>query len=135
MVQFYALSVVVNLISGLLLAVGENEKKTSILIKLKELFDSKATKFSLGLLAVITGLFKILTPTSGDIAVVGDIFPDLAGFALGGILLLDFFRASSDSESEPNKTITIILDNKRFIGIAGLIAGILHFLMPGVPII
>jgi hypothetical protein len=133
MVQFYALSVVVNLVSGLLLAVGEGEKKTSALTKLKDLFDTKAAKFSLGLLAVIIGLFKILTPTAGDVVVVGDIFPAVAGFALGGILLLDFFRASSDSE--PSKLTSRILANKRFVGIAGLIAGILHFLMPGVPII
>jgi hypothetical protein len=133
MVQFYALSVVVNLVSGLVLAVGEAEKKPTILTKLRDLFGTKAAKFSLGLLAVIIGLFKILTPTAGDVVVVGDILPALSGFALGGILLLDFFRASSDSE--PSKLTSVILSNKRFVGIAGLVIGILHFLMPGVPII
>jgi len=135
MVQFYALSVVVNVLAGLLLAGGAKENKTTFLYKLKGLFETKAAKFSLGLLSLIVGLFKILTPTSGDVPVVGDILPAVTGFVLGGILLLDFLRTSSDLEEEPNKLSTRILSNKKYIGMAGIVAGILHFLMPAVIIV
>ena len=135
MVQFYALSVVVNVLSGLLLAGGPKEKKTTALYKLQNLFEAKAAKFSLGLLSLIVGLFKILTPTAGDLPVAGDILPAATGFALGGILLLDFLKSSSDVEEEPGKLTARLLSNKKYIGMAGIVAGVLHFLMPGVPII
>jgi len=135
MVQFYALSVVVNVLSGLLLAGAAKEKKTTFLYKLKSLFETKAAKFSLGLLSLIVGLFKILTPTAGDVPVVGDILPAVTGFVLGGILLLDFMRTSSDLQEEPNKLTTRILSNKKYIGMAGIVVGVLHFLMPGVIIV
>ena len=135
MVQFYTLSVVINLLSGLLLASGANEKKTTFLSRLKNLFEGKGSQFSLGLLSLIVGLFKILTPTAGDVPVVGDILPAISGFAVGGILLLEFFRVSSDLEEEPGKLTTRLLDNRRYIGIAAIVVGLLHFLMPGVPII
>ena len=135
MVQFYTLSVVINLLSGLLLASGANEKKTTFLSRLKSLFEGKGSQFSLGLLSLIVGLFKILTPTAGDVPVVGDILPAISGFAVGGILLLEFFRVSSDLEEEPGKLTTRLLDNRRYIGIAAIVVGLLHFLMPGVPII
>jgi hypothetical protein len=163
MVQFYTLSVIVNLLVGLLLTTNEKEGKTTLLGKIKELFEEKGAKFSLGILSLIVGLFKILTPTAGDVAVVGDLLPAITGLSLGVVLLLDFFKASSGMpagaknvstkvEKTPAKTdkttakagdtpvltgnlVSYILANRKYIGIAGIVVSILHFLMPEVPII
>ena len=68
MVQFYALSVFINLVAGLYLASestsqqgGAAAGESGVLARLRELFDEKGAKFSLGLAALIVGLFKILT--------------------------------------------------------------------------
>jgi hypothetical protein len=133
MVQFYALSVFVNVISGLLLA-GDGEKPNPI-SRLKDVFGEKGTKFSLGLFSLIIGLFKILTPVKGDIAVIGDLLPALSGLTLGGVLLLDFFKASSEMPSKMGeKADNFVISNKKFFGIVGIAIGALHFLIPGVPI-
>ncbi len=163
MVQFYTLSVIVNLLAGLLMSANEKEGKTTLLGKIKEIFEGKGAKFSLGILSLIVGLFKILTPTAGDVAVVGDLLPAIAGLCLGVVLLLDFFKASSEMtagaentstkvEKTPAKAdkppakegdspvltgnlVSYILANRKYTGIAGIVVSILHFLMPGVPII
>jgi hypothetical protein len=136
MVQFYALSVFVNLVIGLLLSVDGKSEEASFFGRLKEVLEDRGFKFSLGILSLIIGLFKILTPTIGDIPVVGDLFPAITGIVLGGVLLLEFFRTKSDLSSETiSKLEGAVAKNKKFIGIAGIVIAILHFLMPAVPII
>jgi hypothetical protein len=140
MVQFYALSVFLNLLVGLYLATENSSESTpadkeGLLSRLREMLDEKGSKFSLGLAALIVGLFKILTPTSGDIPVVGDLLPAAAGLTTGSILLLDFFRSSSDLESPAvDKLDKEVLVHKRYFGMAAALIGFLHFLMPSVPI-
>ena len=136
MVQFYALSVFANIFLGILLSSGTDEGKETVLTRIKGLLDEKGVKFILGLFSLIVGLFKILTPTAGDVPVIGDILPAVSGMALGGILLLDFYKASSDLHTATvEKVDNIILRNKRYLGMAGILAGLLHFFMPGVPIL
>ena len=136
MVQFYALSVFVNIIIGALLCIEGKNEEDSFLGRLKEMLEEKGIKFSLGVLSAIIGLFKFLTPMRGDIAVVGDLLPAVTGIALGGVLLLEFFRTRSDISSEAISRIEgTVTTNRKFIGMAGIIVGILHFLMPAVPII
>jgi hypothetical protein len=136
MVQFYALSVFVNIIIGSLLCIDEKSETTSFCTRLKHVLEEKGVKFSLGIFSLIIGLFKILTPTSGDIPVVGDLVPALSGIILGAVLLLEFFRAKSDVSSETiSKIDRVVVQNRKYIGIAGIVAGVLHFLMPGVPFI
>ena len=136
MVQFYALSVFVNIIIGALMCIEGKNGEDSFLGRLKEMLEEKGIKFSLGVLSAIIGLFKFLTPMRGDIAVVGDLLPAVTGIALGGVLLLEFFRTRSDISSEAISRIEgTVTTNRKFIGMAGIVVGILHFLMPAVPII
>ena len=135
MVQFYALSVFVNIIIGSILSIEGKSDEGSFFARLKEVLEERGFKFSLGILSLIIGLFKILTPT-GDIPVVGDLLPAVAGIALGGVLLLEFFRTKSDVSQDAIENIEgTIAKNRKFIGIAGIVVGILHFLMPALPII
>ena len=71
---------------------------------------------------------------------IGDFLPALSGLALGGVLLLDFFKERGEDGSEivsisSEKFEAILLKNKKYIGIAGILTAILHFLMPNIPII
>jgi hypothetical protein len=136
MVQFYALSVFVNIAAGLLLSANGQSEKSGILLKLREILEEKGVRFSLGLFALLIGFFKILTPMQGDVPVIGDLFPAVSGLALGLILVLDFMKSGSEVNSETIERVdSAISKHSRYIGIAGILSGVLHFLMPGVPII
>ncbi len=136
MVQFYALSVVINVLCGLLLTLEENEKRTGVMSRLRKALDDRGVKFALGIGALVVGVFKILTPIAGDVPVIGDLLPALAGVAVGGVFLTEFYRRSSDVSTETvQKLDSTLLVNKRYIGILAVGSGILHFLMPGVLIV
>ena len=136
MVQFYALSVVVNLLIGLSLSFEPKEEKQTFLLKVRDGLREKGIKFTLGLTALVVGVLKILSPIQGDVPVVGDIVPVITGIALGGILLVQFFKESSDVTSETvDKLFGFVEKNRKYVGIVGVVSAILHFLMPRVPIL
>ncbi len=134
MLQFYALSVFANILTGLLVASDAAEGK-GFLGQLRRLFEENSLKFGLGLASLVIAFFKLLSPIEGDVPVVGDLLPVVAGLATGAILLFDFFRGSSDIKSSTvDRLESGILSYRRYIGIGAAATGLLHFLIPTVPI-
>lgn len=136
MVQFYALSVFINFVSGLVLVYESKEDKPASISKISEIVKQKSVLFTMGILALIVGVLKILSPTAGDVRVVGDLVPAFTGLLVGGVLLVDFFKSSSELVSETvDRLHKILLQNRKYVGMAAIITALLHFLMPGVPIL
>lgn len=154
MVQFYMLSVILNLLLGSLLffqkdkdegmeedvevdseggidnkAIGNSFKSLLFILS------NKNVKFALGIVSVFIGLLK-LPFTMDGIIVAGDLLPALSGIAIGSIVLIDLFKASTQVSSNLiNKIDEKILIHKKYFGIAGMGIGILHFLLPGIPLL
>ena len=136
MVQFYALSVFINFVAGLVLVFESKEDKPASISKISEIVKQKSVMFTMGILALVVGILKILSPTAGDIPVVGDIVPALTSLLVGGVLLIDFFKSGSELTSETVDRIHgIFQQNRKYIGMAAIVTAFLHFLMPGVPIL
>ena len=131
MLQFYFLSIILNLLAGYLLFFGENGavELKSDLSGSEEIF-----KFVVGILSALTGLFKLLSPIEGDVPVIGDLVSAATGFLCGFILIFEYYRhRSSIGDSEHTEKINkVLLGNKKIIGAAALIAAVLHFLFPRV---
>ena len=98
MIQLYALSVFANILTGLLVA-SEAGEGTGFFGQLRKLFEENNLKFSLGVASLVIAAFKLLGPIEGDVPIIGDLLPVVAGLATGAILLFDFFRASSTIKS------------------------------------
>jgi len=132
MLQFYFLSVVLNGLAGFIL-ISKNEDGG---LEFKSGFSLKDETFCfvVGILAAVTGLLKILSPVEGDVRVIGDLIPALFGFMTGFILVFEYYRnrLSIDESEQSEKIDRILVGNKRIIGIAAIIAAVLHFLFPGV---
>ena len=134
MVQFYVLSVLTNMLTGLFLA-SDSAAKSSLFAQMRAAMDDKGFKFALGLATLIVGLLKILSPIEGDVPIIGDLLPAASGLFTGGLLLMDFFRDSSDIESEAlDKLDSKLLGNRKLFGMGAAVIGFLHFLMPGVAV-
>ncbi len=73
MVQFYFLAIFVNLIGGIYFANDFFAKKFPKVVKVKEFFENSTSKLIFAIIAGITGLFKIISVTAGDVAVIGDL--------------------------------------------------------------
>jgi hypothetical protein len=134
MIQFYFLSIFLNALSGYVLAfspdvddVDAMENKFRIPIY-KESF-----RLVLGVLTILTGLLKILSAIQGDVPVIGDLFPALAGFLAGFILIFEYYRSRSSIEPEHTEKIEQhLIKNKKWVGFLTLAAAVLHFLFPTV---
>lgn len=135
MIQLYALSVFANVLTGLLVA-SEAGEGTGFFGQLRKLFEENNLKFSLGVASLVIAVFKLLGPIEGDVPVIGDLLPVLAGLATGSILLFDFFRASSTIKSTTVERLEgLIVDYRKTVGIAAAAAGALHFFVPTVPLL
>jgi len=132
MLQFYLLSVVMNALAGYILITGDEGG----VLEFKSGFSLKDEVFRLvvGILSVLIGLLKLLSVTEGDVPVVGDLFPALTGFLSGFILIFEYYRSHTTLEvpERAEKFDRLLVANKKIIGIAAIIAAVLHFLFPKV---
>ncbi|ADK81731.1 hypothetical protein [Sediminispirochaeta smaragdinae] len=134
MVQFYVLAILLNFIGGALLAADYFEERFPILVQMRKgLEDRPGLRVSLIILTVLVGIFKLLTVTSGDVPVVGDLLPALSLFLLGFIQALDYYIQKSDVGGEGREHLEkIFIANQSVFGVAAMVIAVLHFLFPAV---
>ncbi len=131
MLQFYFLSIVLNLLTGISLIYIQKEHLDAD--KTRELFESHNFKLITGILTTFTAVMKLLSVLPGDVPVAGDLIPVLAGLAGGISLLLDYYKAKSSVDLQlPLILQTLFTKGRTYIGYVCIGAGILHFLLPKV---
>jgi len=132
MLQFYFLSVLLNALAGYILFTGDDNGA----LEFKGNFSLKdeTVKFIIGILSVVTGLLKLLSPIEGDIPIIGDLIPGILNFLCGFVLIFEYYRSRSSLEdtARTEKIDRILLGNRKIIGMAGLIGAALHFIFPKV---
>ncbi|NLM00080.1 MAG: hypothetical protein GX220_01315 [Treponema sp.] len=133
MMQIYFLSIALNFFVGLILIrdslIKEDEKKV---IEKKD----SVIKIIVSVLAILTGILKLLNVIPGDIYVIGDLFPSLAGIVGGAALMFSYFVENTSVEIVPGQFLEkLFIKGKKYLGIACIIISILHFLFPKVILI
>ena len=143
MVQFYFLSILFNVLAGVFLiseSSGDTEKgesfpKHSGHPAIPAFLKNESLRLILGVLGMLMGLLKILSPFKGDIPVIGDLFPAAAGLVAGFVLVFDFYRNQSVLEEDQTANVNIgrfLLNHKKTVGFTAIAAAALHFLLPSV---
>ncbi|MBQ9908378.1 MAG: hypothetical protein IJM48_01105 [Treponema sp.] len=159
MLQFYFLSILLNLVAGLIFIYAvKNEEGTDMILSdsdsadfnpeaaenaasssgsLKSLaipfLGDKTLQLVVGLLSALTGLMKLLSPIQYDIAIIGDLVPSLAGLLAGAVLLLDWYQDHGEVElSLPEAVQNIYGGGRKYLGIFCIISAVLHFVFPRV---
>ncbi|MDR0656511.1 MAG: hypothetical protein LBG22_09385 [Treponema sp.] len=136
MIQFYFLSIICNGAAGFLLSTDRVSTEESIEDSQKLSLGSETFRLVLGVLTSLTGILKLLSPVQGEVPVIGDIIPALAGLAAGFSLLFEYYRRTSTLQSGKTEGLeNFIGRNKKWIGIAALISAVFHFLIPQVPLL
>jgi hypothetical protein len=133
MIQFYFLSIVFNAIGGFCLLSEGKEEEAALETSLSIFTGNETFRLVLGVLSIVTGVLKILSSVPGDIPVLGDLFPALAGFLTGFILVFEYYRGRAGVESEGAEKLEGMLSkNRKWIGLVPMAAAVLHFLFPTV---
>ena len=169
MLQFYFLSVLLNLLVGLILfyskdisdsaaavdeetevlendefsdlqvdGVSSGEKKSKVSGIFAKFFgngsftDDAMFYLITGALAVFVGIIKLLSAVNGP-AFFGDLIPALAGIAGGASVLIKYFEMKSSMSLEMKPFLNLILvESRKYVGIACMVIALLHFVLPGV---
>jgi len=133
MVQFYLLSVLMNIVAGYALISLETTPKGTKFDGIREYLKDSTVRLILGILCSAVGFFKLLTVMRGDIPVVGDFIPSVAGMAAGFTLLLEFYRANSNvTTTTLDKLDSIFVANRRIVGMVAVSSGLVHFLFANI---
>jgi hypothetical protein len=139
MMQFYFLSILLNAAAGGLLlsdasgAPGSSQEGYSASPLLPAFLERDTPRLVLGALTMVTGFFKLLSPTRGDIPVIGDLLSAGLGLVTGFVLVFQFYRKRASLEDEKTERFSLLIEkNKKFIGIVALASAALHFFFPGV---
>jgi len=121
-----------NALAGYVLISGDRDAP----MVFKSGFSIKDETFRLvvGVASALTGLMKILSSVEGDVPIIGDLFPALTGFLAGFILVFEYYRNRTSVEvtERVEKVDRLLVANKKIIGVAALVAAVLHFLFPTV---
>jgi hypothetical protein len=137
MLQFYLLSVLLNVLTGLVLFFsfgktipGDAQFGKAISIDDPALFENKTFRLVLGLATGIVGILKIFV-VAGSFRVLGDLFPVLAALAGSFTLLLDYFTSRASIEIMlPDIIESVFIKGAKYVGIICIAVGILHFVFP-----
>lgn len=155
MMQFYCLSIMMNLLVGLILMfapplseidsdvdyesddsfddssdnTASSAASSAASNKFFAFADDKLFRLILGVLCAFVGFIKLLPFASGSLAILGDLFPAVAGLCGGACLVIDYVEDAFGSNL-PQIVETVCVDKRRFIGIACIVIAVLHFLVP-----
>ena len=134
MVQLYFLSIICNSISGYILFTGgetdgyDSEKGFGSLIR------NPTFHLVLGILSVVTGILKLLSPIMNKTPFFGDLIPAAAGVVSGMILIFGIYRrgnnAAPDSANSLDRIGQNLLRFRKSLGIGLIAAALVHFLFP-----
>jgi hypothetical protein len=104
---------------------------------INQVLEHDTLRLILGVLSIITGLFKLLSAVQGDVPIIGDLLPALSGFAGGFLLVLAYYRSHTGLSEARSLEITPLerigeklVTHKRQIGFLALGTAVLHFLFP-----
>jgi hypothetical protein len=134
MIQFYLLSVILNVLCGYALSARRDASPSDIVRGARLIIADKGLRMALAALSIAVGVLKLFFALRGDIPVIGDFLPATAGIVVGSALFLDV----SDEERLPfmkqgslaARAEKFLVSYKISIGYAGMLAGLIHFLFP-----
>jgi hypothetical protein len=134
MIQFYLLSVLLNILCGYALAAKKSESASQIIKGAEILIADPGLRLTIAILSIAVGVLKLLFALRGDIPVIGDFLPATAGIVVGATLLLDISEATHLPFAKKWKLAARLekqlLSYKQALGYVGIMAGIIHFLFP-----
>jgi hypothetical protein len=117
--------------SGAESAASEHNVGGNLGWRIRGLIRGSSFSLVLGILALLTGIVKLLYTYNGGIPILGDFLPAAAGISSGCILLFDFYRVHSDIGSADNTPLAGFVDRYRKIfGAGAIFAAVMHFLFP-----
>ena len=129
MYQIYFLSIIINLIVGIVLIRDVLMDRFPAFGKILEnVGEMDIFRLAGGAAAVFVGLLKLLAVSPDDYVIIGDLFPALAGIAAGKTLLCEYFTKKQISlPAWSTRIADFLMGTRQIWGFAAIISAVLHF--------
>ncbi|MDR1839396.1 MAG: hypothetical protein LBQ93_07445 [Treponema sp.] len=139
MIQLYFLSVLCNGLCGYLLFAGNENQKSE---KMPFPGNNPTFHLGLGIVSVVIGFLKLLSPSMGvgmsKMLIFGDLIPAAAGIIAGFLVIFGIYRndksltqiESKGSESSLDILAAGLLRFRKPLGLILLATALIHFLFP-----
>ncbi|MCL2174535.1 MAG: hypothetical protein FWB73_00680 [Treponema sp.] len=130
MIQLYLLSILCNGLSGYLLFTGsESDGDTGSFPRFP--VNNPSIFLILGIISIVTGFLKLLSPSLDGILILGDLLPAAGGIIAGLMLIFGIYRQNTAArQGELDRIGVSLLAFKKPIGLGLLIIALVHFLFP-----
>ena len=128
MLPVYLLSVVLNGLVGIILAFCKEETESGAI---SFSLNNETTRLVIGVLSFVTGILKILSPVRGNIPVIGDLFPAIAGLAGGFVLVFEYYRSKASDASildYMERIVSLITRQRKIAGFVCIAVAAIHFI-------
>lgn len=130
MVQIYFLLVLLNVLTGLVLAQSGLKRSLGPWDAWFVPFHHKMVRGLLGLSTFLSGFLGLIFVLPGDQIFLGDLFPSITALLGGTILVLEYYRKEPDPEAP--RIEDFLVSNKIIVGVVCLTFGLIHFFSPAV---
>jgi len=133
MLPVYCLSIVLNALTGYILAFRQEETTEE---SLSFNFDSLTTRLLIGVLCALMGFIKLLSPVKESIIIIGDLVPALTGLCGGFILIYEFYgKRTTISSPKAELLAGFIAKNRTIAGFICIGAAVIHLFFSSIPLL
>lgn len=127
MLQFFLLSILSLILTGLVLSGDFLGVKVPALAGFRSWLENRGAAAALGVVTAAIGVLKLIWPIG--VAVAGDLLPALGGMAVGAVLALEAVLRKPGAKAAKGY-VKAVLSYRVPIGVAALVIAVLHFLFP-----
>ena len=129
MIQLYLLSILCNGLSGYVLFTGSESDNSGSLPRIP--INNPSFFLILGIISIVTGVLKLLSPSLDGWPILGDLFPAAGGVIAGLMLIFGIYRQNTAArQGELERIGGNLLAFRKPIGIGLLMIALVHFLFP-----
>jgi hypothetical protein len=135
MLQFYLLSVVSTVLTGLVLSGDYLGARVPAFATFRAWLESRSAALGLGLATAVVGLVILFLPATASgarrVIFAGDLLPAITGMVVGAALLLEaLLRKPAAPGGRVERYAKAVLTYRIPLGLAGVAVALLHFLFP-----
>jgi hypothetical protein len=140
MFQLYLITVLTTVLSGLALASAFLSERFERFADYSDFMGNTGYRVVLGAVSIFVGIANLFPTYEGDIPVAGDLLPSLAGMVTGVLLIAEYVNSRKTDDSTisgelAGKVERISAPYLSIIGVSSVIIGVLHAVMPRLPLL
>jgi len=139
MFQLYLLTVLTNILAGMALSSDFFSEKFPQFSDYIGYMSNNVYRMVLAVVSIIIGIANFFPVYEGDIAFFGKLLPALAGITAGLLLLVDFVQKKGGAKAGKTAELADKVEqlSKPYITVVGIVVviiGVLHAVIPTVPV-